>query len=435
MDLFFQGATLINIDRDQPKAAGSVRVVDGRIAEILAPDTPAPASSTVVNLSGKWLMPGFVQTHTHLVQTLFRGLADDRPLLDWLRDRIWPLECAHDEESVYWSTRLGLTEMLLGGTTAILDMATVHHTDSVFHAAQESGMHATIGKAMMDLDNEAGLSETRADSISSSCALRDRWHGQGRLRYGFAPRFIPSCSKELLEQTRDAARETQCLIHTHASENEGELELVRQMTGKDNLVALDDMGLTGPDVVLAHCIHLNQREQDILARSGTTVAHCPSSNLKLGSGIARIPELRAAGVRCTLGADGAPCNNRMDMFTEMRLAALVQAPRCGPGALSADDVLEMATREGADALGLNTGRIAVGCAADLVAIDPAVIHGWGGGPPAGALAYALSPAAVHAVWIDGEQRVRDGAVIGWDTAETVRGCDTALKRVLDQAGI
>jgi 5-methylthioadenosine/S-adenosylhomocysteine deaminase len=435
VDLFFRGATLVPCDGARKPGPGSVRVMDGCIAEVLPPDAPIPDTSEVIDLSGRWLMPGFVQTHTHLVQALFRGLADDRLLLDWLRDRIWPLERAHDADSVYWSARLGLTELLLGGTTAILDMATVDHTDSVFRAAAESGVRATIGKSMMDRDNEAGLSESTDEALSSACTLRDRWHETGRLRYGFAPRFIPACTDDLLTGTREAARERGCLIHTHASENEQETALVREMTGKDNIEALHDLGITGSDVVLAHCIHLTEAERSILAQTDTTVAHCPSANLKLGSGIAPIPELRAAGVRCTLGVDGAPCNNRMDMFTEMRLAALIQAPRCGPGVLTATDVLHMATASGAEALGLNAGRISVGAAADLVALDPNVIHGWGGGPPAGALVYALTPAAVRSVWIGGEQRVADGQVIGWDTAETVSGCRDALQRVRARPGI
>src|SRR5439155_897378 len=139
-----------------------------------------------------------------LVQTLFRGLADDLPLLDWLRTRIWPLERAHDRDSVYASARLGITELLLGGTTAVLDMATVHHTDAVFQAAEEAGIRLWCGKAMMDRDNEAGLSEPTAISLASACDLADRWHGRGLLRYAFAPRFVPSCTDELL---RGVARE------------------------------------------------------------------------------------------------------------------------------------------------------------------------------------------------------------------------------------
>jgi len=435
MNLFLRGATVLGRPQQPDAAPSSVHVVDGEIQAILAPGAAVPEQSQVVDLEGLMLIPGFVQTHTHLVQTLFRGLADDLVLMDWLRTRIWPLERAHDSDSVYWSARLGLSEMLLSGTTAILDMATVDHTDEVFHAAEESGVRAAIGKAMMDRDNSAGLSEPTEVSLQTSVDLADRWHGKGRLRYAFAPRFLPSCSSALLTGARDAARERGCMIHTHASENSEEVALVRTMTGKDNIVALDDLGLTGPDVMLAHCIHLTEEERSILARTGTQVAHCPSSNMKLGSGLAPIPELIAAGVRCTLGADGAPCNNRMDMFTEMRLAALIQASRRGPGVLPAQQVFQMATAEGADALGLQSGRIEVGRPADLVAVDPSAIHAWGGGSAVGTLVYAMTPSAVRSVWIGGEQRVRDGVVVGWSTEETIQGCSQALSRVCSRAGL
>ena len=176
MGQLLRGGTVISCDGTTVPKQADVHIVDGAIAAILAPGTPTPAGATEVRIDGLWLLPGFVQTHTHLVQTLFRGMADDLVLLDWLRTRIWPLEAAHDSDSVYWSARLGLTEMLLSGTTAILDMGTVHHTDEVFHAAKESGLRACIGKAMMDRDNEAGLSEPTEIALQSAIDLADRWH-------------------------------------------------------------------------------------------------------------------------------------------------------------------------------------------------------------------------------------------------------------------
>jgi len=437
---FFQGATLLFCHHGDDKGGdgartvqGDVHVKSGRIEAILPPGSAPPQTAKVVDVRGKWILPGLVQTHVHTVQTLFRGLADDLALLDWLRLRIWPLEAAHDHDSVYWSARLGITELLTGGTTAILDMATVHHTDAVFAAAEEAGIRAYVGKAMMDRDNSVGLSEPTEQSLQSACDLRDRWHGRGRLRYAFAPRFIPSCTDDLLRQTVAAARETGCLIHTHASENQDEIELVRSLTGRENIDHIDHLGATGRDVVLAHCIHLADHEMDTLARTDTTVAHCPGSNLKLASGIAPIPALLDRGVRCTLGADGAPCNNRLDAFAEMRLAALIQKPRLGPEKMPASTVFDMATRKGAEALGLSSGTLSVGEEADLVVVDPAVVSGWGAGDPISAVVYALTPAAVRQVWIAGECVARDGQVIGWDTEETLREATQAVRRVMERA--
>lgn len=436
MSLLFRGATLLTCDAEHTILPDSdLLVQDGLIQQIRPTGAPLPDGVEVIDARGKILMPGFVQAHVHLVQALFRGMADDLALLDWLRTRIWPLERAHDEDSAYWSARLGLTEMLLGGTTAILDMATVRHTDAVFQAASEAGLHAFIGNAMMDRDNEAGLGASTEANLTEAERLRERWHGTGNLRFAYAPRFVPSCSDELLRETGRLARAHGCLIHSHASENRDEVALVKQLTGRDNIVHLHELGLSGPDVALAHCIHLTEEEVSLLAETRTTVVHCPGSNAKLASGLARIPELRAQGIRCALGADGAPCNNRMDPFAEMRLAALLQKPRLGAEAMPAAAALQMATAEGADALGLGAGRLVAGAQADLVLLDPDMPHSIGGGPADGAVVYAMTPANVRGVWIGGRRLVKDGAVAGWDTAETLRGARQALARVRERAGL
>lgn len=432
MHLLFRDATLIHPGAQGAPPRGDLRVRDGLIAEI-GPGLPSLGAEEIL-CDGAWLAPGFVQTHVHLVQTLFRGLADDLALMDWLRTRIWPFEANHDEESAYFSARLGLTELLLGGTTTILDMASVRHTESIFRACEESGAKAAVGRAMMDLENEAGLSEATERSLRGASDEADRWHGRGRLRYAFAPRFVPSCSEGLLREVAAEARRRGCLIHTHASENRDEVELVRQMTGRENVQYLHDVGLSGPDVCLAHCIHLSDAEVRLLAETGTRVLHCPSSNLKLASGLAKIPELLDAGVHVSLGADGAPCNNRLDMFTEMRLAALTQKPRLGATVMPARQVYELATAKGAEALGLNSGRLEVGRPADLVLLRPDLPEVLPSPDPASAMVYAMSPASVDSVWVDGQALVRGHRVLAWDWDETVAGVRASLARVRARAG-
>ncbi|MBA3457825.1 MAG: amidohydrolase family protein, partial [Deltaproteobacteria bacterium] len=261
-------------------------------------------------------MPGLVQAHVHTCQTLARGRADDLELMDWLRNVIWPYEASLDEDAMTASAELACAELLLGGTTAILDMGTVHHTDAIFAAAERSGIRATIGKAMMDLPDPqipAGLRESTAGSLDESARLIQRWHGAAndRLRYAYAPRFVLSCTDELLREVGTQAREKGVRIHTHASENPGEVALVRQRFGKDNIIVLDELGLLGPHACIAHCIHLSAEEKQLLAVRGAHVCHCPSSNLKLASGICPVPELIAAGIAVAIGADGAPCNNNL----------------------------------------------------------------------------------------------------------------------------
>jgi cytosine/adenosine deaminase-related metal-dependent hydrolase len=319
-------ATILTMNDRLEVFEGAVLVRDGRIAAA-GPDVRGPAD-VIVDAQG-----GFVQTHVHLCQTLFRGSADDMPLLEWLRRRVWPLEAAHTPDTLRASVRLAAAELLLSGTTTVLTMETVHDTDVVFEALAEIGLRATVGKCMMDASSEAParLQERTRSSIDESLALKKRWDGAagGRLRAAFAPRFAVSCSTELLETVATLAGEDRAIVHTHASESRDEVEVVRQLSGgRSNLEYLAHTGLATSRLCVAHCIWISEAEQALIAERGVKVLHCPGSNLKLGSGIAPVTDLRRRGVSVSLGADGAACNNRLDMFEEMRLAATLQAVRC-----------------------------------------------------------------------------------------------------------
>src|SRR5262245_28628355 len=379
--LLIRGATVITMDAHNSIFTGDVFVDGGRISALGRSLTAREyKGADLIEATGRILIPGFVQTHIHLCQTIFRGAADDLSLIDWLRKRIWPLEAAHTPESIYASARLGIGELIRGGTTCALTMETVRHTDEVFRAVEETGFRATIGKCMMDKGDHVPtpLQEQTEDSIAESVALLERWHGhaEDRIRYCFAPRFAVSCTQELLNRVSRLSRERGVLVHTHASENKDEIELVRRDTGRTNIQYLNDVGLAAENVVLAHCVHLSKDDIEILRQTGTHVAHCPSSNLKLGSGIAPVVEMLEQGIEVSLGADGAPCNNRLDMFTEMRSAALIQKAIHGPEVLSANQVLRMATIDGARALGLGKqiGSIDVGKRADLTILNLEALH-------------------------------------------------------------
>ncbi len=320
-------------------------------------------------------LPGFVQTHIHLCQTLFRGAADDLALIDWLKKRVWPMEAAHTPESIRASAQLGIAELIKGGTTCALTMETVRYTEEVLRVVEETGFRATVGKCMMDKGEGVPdeLHEDTRASIDESLGLMKKWHGQAndRIRCCFAPRFAISCTRELLREVAELARQHGVMIHTHASENKQECEIVESESGQKNIAYLNSLGISGSHVVLAHCIHLDTDEMETLTQTRTNVAHCPSSNLKLGSGLARVAEMLARRIPVSLGADGAACNNRLDMFTEMRTAALLQKLAHGPEMLPAMRVLKMATIDGARALGLESevGSLEIGKRADLIVVD------------------------------------------------------------------
>ncbi len=436
-DLLLAGGDVLLHDGKWRVERADVTVRDGRIVQVGKGNGetgkgkgPHPHAQ-IRDCRGCLIMPGLIQAHVHLCQTLFRGLADDLRLEDWLVRRIWPLEAAHTEETVYWSALLGAAELLLGGTTAILDMETVRHTGAAFQALERIGIRATVGKCLMDAHPEGApleLAESTDNALSEAEALAKRWHnGAGsRLRVCFAPRFVPSCSGPLLRAASELAERFDAQLHTHAAETIVERETVLRTTGLEEIAYLDSVGIAGPRAALAHCVWVDAHETARLARQGTTVVHCPSSNLKLASGVAKVPELLAAGCHVAIGADGAPCNNRLDVFAEMRLAALIQKPRLGADALPAGRVLELATLGGARALGLEAeiGSIAPGKRADLVVLDlrephlhPAM------GDPVSLVVYAACASDVRDVFVDGKPVVLGHELLTAPIEEIVREAD------------
>ena len=441
--ILLRGGRVVTMDQSRRIVDADVLLENGRIKRVGRSDSRTLGRKKVTTLDcrGLVILPGLIQAHIHLCQTLFRGLADDLPLEAWLAQRIWPLEAAHTEASVHASAMLGAAELLLGGTTTILDMETVRHTGAAFEALETIGIRATAGKCLMDSpDAPAALREPTDTAIQESADLCARWHGaaDGRLRYCFAPRFVPSCTGPLLRAVSDLAEQTGTVVHTHAAETVHELDTVKRNTGYDEIAYLDSVGISGERAALAHCVWVDKDGIARLARQKTNVVHCPSSNLKLGSGIAPIPEMLATGCRVAIGADGAPCNNRLDAFTEMRLAALIQKPRLGPDVLPAAQVLELATLGGARALGLETeiGSIEVGKRADVTVLDLQGPHA----QPEDAdlisrIVYSARAADVRHVIVDGRIVVRDGVLITSDLSEIRRAANAAARRLRRAVGI
>ena len=437
--ILIKGGTLVTMDALDSIVRGDLLIRDGRISEVGGVDQTA---DIVIDAAGCAVLPGFVQTHIHLCQTIFRGSADDLSLLDWLKKRVWPMEAAHDVASIRASARLGVAELIKGGTTCALTMETVNHTEEVFKVVEESGFRATVGKCMMDKGAEVPpeLHEDTDASIRESLRLLEKWDGkaEGRIRYCFAPRFALSCTRELLSEVARLAKERGIIIHTHASENKNECEVVEQDTGLSNVSYLDSVGISGPQTVLAHCVHLNAAEFAMLAETQTNVAHCPSSNLKLGSGIAEISTMLQRGISVSLGADGAACNNRLDMFTEMRTMTLLQKAAHGPEAIPAHQALRIATMGGAIAVGLEDeiGSLEKGKQADVIVVNLDALHSTP--HPAdlvSALVYSALTSDVRNVLIGGNLVLNDGELLTLDEESVRRDANRECQALLKRAGL
>lgn len=361
----YKGDILINNDK--------IEKISGEIIE-KDPDTK------IIDGNGLVAMPGFIQPHVHLCQTLFRGTADDLELLDWLKLKIWPLEGAHDGESIAWSAKLGLAELIKGGTTSIVDMETVHYTDDAIKQIYDSGIRAITGKVMMDYGDDVpkSLMETKQESINQSLELLKKWNGKdgGRIEYAFTPRFAVSCSDELLSEVSVLSKEYGVKVHTHASENRGEIAFVEKDRCMRNIMYFDKLGLLNENLIIAHCIWLDEIEMTKLQKSKAKVVTCPSSNSKLASGVAKVPEMIAMGIDVGIAADGAPCNNNLDMFCEMKLSSLLQKLRLGPKAMDCKQVLYTATMGGAKVMGKEKeiGSLEEGKKADIILLNLNNIH-------------------------------------------------------------
>ncbi len=442
--LLIRNGTVVTLDDAFTIVEGGVLVCDGRLAAVGAEADrhPDAAGARVLDAAGGLILPGFVQTHVHLCQTLFRGMADDLPLLRWLAERVWPLEAAHSPATLAASARLACAELLLGGTTTVLTMETVHDTDAVADAVAATGLRAVLGPCLMDRREPhipPRLWKDGPDAIGEALALHRAWrdHADGRIRVALAPRFALSCSRGLLEAVAATADDEGLLVHTHSSEQRDEVAAVVAETGLRNMAYLAATGLASPRLCTAHAIWLDEHEMDLVAGHDVKVLHCPTSNFKLGSGMAHVPEMRARGITVSLGADGAACSNRLDMFDEMRLAATMQAVRLAPGALPAREVVWMATRGGSRTLGLGAeiGSLEAGKRADVIVVDRGGPHATPAGDPYSTLVYSARATDVRHVVVDGTPLVEDFALTTLDVDEVTASAREAARTLVARAGL
>ena len=391
----------VTIDRD----AGTIVAVGGETASDAAADEALDAEGGLV-------IPGLVNAHTHAAMTLLRGYADDKPLDPWLREDIWPAEAELTSDDIEAGTELGVLEMIRSGTTAFADM--YFSMDRVAGVVDRAGLRARLGHGVVTVGKDDA--DARGDVEESLAVARDLdGAADGRIRTAFMPHSLTTVGEEFLREGVAAAREAGVPVHLHANETAAEVDPIVAERGERPVAYADDLGALGEGDFFAHGVHLDDAEIDRLAEAGTAVVHCPASNMKLASGMAPVQRLRDAGVTVALGTDGAASNNDLDVFDEMRDAAML-------GKLAADDasavpaeaVVEMATAAGAEALGLPGGQIEPGAAADLAVVDLDAPHLTPVHDPVSHLAYAARGSDVRHTVCDGDVLMRDREVLTLD---------------------
>jgi len=408
----------------------SVAISNNRIIAILPTEQmlqcyQAPQS---VVLKDHVLLPGLVNAHAHTPMNLFRGLADDLPLMDWLQNHIWPAEQAIiNATSVTDGARLAIAEMLRGGITCFND----HYffPDAIATTAIDCGMRAVVGLVIMSVPTQWAADEEGYFEKARNTLKHGAQHEL--IHYALAPHAPYTVSDRSLKQVKAMADEHALMVHMHVHETAFEVQQSLEQFGMRPLARLNQLGLLAPNFISVHMVHCNSDEIALVRDSGTRVVHCPESNLKLASGFAPIATMLDAGIEVAIGTDGAASNNDLDLFAELRTAALLaKAVSSNPTALSAPEALRMATLNGAKALGLEQtiGSIEAGKCADLIAVDLSSYLTQPVYNPMSHLVYAISRLQVSDVWINGKQLLKQGEFVQLDTAPIVARCQQWLEK-------
>lgn len=416
--MFLNGVVLTLDSGSNTFNPGGIAIRRGKIESAGPSDEIQSAfeSPETLDISGCVALPGLINAHTHAAMTLFRGLADDLPLMDWLQGHIFPAEENLNEEWVYWGTMLACAEMILSGTTAFCDMYLFEH--KVAEAAKRAGIRALVGEVLYDFPSPA-YGEVE-NGLRHTESLIDRWRGDPLVSVAVEPHALYTCSPDLLRKCYQISARHEVPLVVHLSENEAEVEQTLHLYGRRPVAHLEALGLLGRRLVADHCVALNETDIGMLAENQVKVVHNPESNMKLASGIAPVPRLLESGVTVALGTDGCASNNNLDMFGEMNSCAkLHKAAALDPTVLSAETALRMATGSGARALGWEglTGQIAPGMLADLIVVDFRKPHLTPVYNPVSHLVYAAGAADVRHSVIGGHLVMKDRTLLTLDLEE------------------
>ncbi len=409
--------------------AGEIAIEDGKILTV-GPKGSAPKGFVpdhVLDLPEDVVMPGLINTHTHAAMTMLRSYADDLPLMPWLQTKVWPFEDKLSDEDIYWGTLLALAEMIQSGTTTMLDMySSMNH---VADAVLKAGTRGVLARGLI------GNGPNGEKAFNENIDLINKYHGagNGRVKVMFGPHAPYTCSGEYLQKVKAEADRLGVGIHIHVAETEDEIKIIQDQYGKTPVQWLNDLGLFGGHVVAAHCVHLTEEDMNILAEKKVSVAHNAESNMKLNSGTAPIPELRSKGVVVGLGTDGASSNNNLDLFGEMRSAAFQQKLKKDSTAMPAYEVLEMATIEGAKALGFEeVGKLVPGYKADLISVNFDQPHFYPRFSIPAHLVYVAHAGDVRTVMVDGEILMEERQLKTIDVKQVCREVEQRAKRIANE---
>jgi len=392
----------------------NIHIKDGKIVYV-GTESPKYNAKKTIDAKNCLVIPGLVNAHTHVSMSLFRGLADDLPLMTWLNDYIFPVERKMDAEFVYVGALIGIAEMLLSGTTTFCDMYLFE--DSVAKAAKEMNVRCLIGEVLYDFPSpnygpiEKGFEYTQM--------LIEKYQNDPLINIAVMPHATFTCSDHLLSKAKDLANKYRVPLFIHVSETRSEVSLIKEKHGKTPVGFLYDLGILNSKTIAAHCVHLSDDDIQILSETDTKVVFNPESNMKLASGIPKVWEVKKKGITCGIGTDGPASNNNLDLFEEMdTLAKLSKLGAGDPACLSAKDVFRMATIMGAKALGLDNyiGSIEVGKSADIVILDMNSPHLIPSYDPYSTIVYSLRGSDVRDVIVDGKLLVENGklTMIDWD---------------------
>jgi len=431
-NIMIQGSTILTMEsRDSIIKDGEIAIKGNRIA-VLGPRGAIPAefkADRVIDGSGMVAMPGLINCHTHAAMTLLRSYADDMPLMQWLSEKIWPVEERLEPEDIYWGTMLCCLEMIKSGTTSFADM--YFNMDQAALAVEKSGLRACLSRGMIGIAPNAGL------ALEESVKFIEEWNGRagGRIKVMLGPHAPYTCPPEYLQKVIELAGKYGVGIHIHVAETRDEVEQIRASYGKSPVGYLDSIGLFELPVLAAHCVHLDEADIEVLALKKVGVSHCPESNMKLASGIAPVTRLISSGVNVGLGTDGAASNNNVDMLEEMRSAAMLQKVYTGdPTAMPAFATLALATTNGARTLGLagEIGLLKAGMKADLILLDLNHPHLYPQHDLIANLVYAAHSADVDTVIVDGEVLMEGRRVLTLDEEQIMRETQQRAARLVGE---